>query len=188
MGAIAMAMSYVTGERVCVTHTQHGMDDLEGMFDNRMAAERKEVLYKAAGLNALITNIKQGNQKKDDVEGAATPTTVKAVDFLAGVEAGGAADDSREPDRLIYKIIVDAVKGCYDWTFVDLAAGDNPQSRKFMEAADIIIVTLSQNRATWEMFFRCYGDIAKTGKAFYVLGGHKAESSYNVKNFSRMYI
>lgn len=187
MSAVAMAMSHISNDRVCVSHTQYGMADLEGMFDSRPTIERKSLLYQAAGLNALIANIKRDRLTKEDVEGCTIGTMMKNVDLLPGIEVKEIYADHEETDLLVYKIFTESVKNCYDWVFVDLAAGNRKQSIKFMDAADVIVVTLSQNVATWEMFFEQYPEIATRPNVFYLIGGHKEESSFSSKNFSRMY-
>ena len=188
MGAVALAMNHMTGGRVCITSTQYDdMSELEGMFNNRMSEENKQLLYQAAGLSALITNIKRDRLTTDDVEGSTMPTAVKNVELLPGIRMGETSSRAEEMDYLIYKILTEAVKDCYDWTFVDLAAGDNALSRKLMDAADVVVVTLSQSRFMWAMFFDQYGDIAEKENIFYLIGGHKADSSYSAKNFSRIF-
>lgn len=188
MGAVALAMNNVTGGRVCITSTQQNdMSELEGMFNNRMSEETKELLYQAAGLNALITNIKRDKLTSEDVEGSTMPTAVKKVELLPGIKTSGNISGADETDRLVYKILTEAVKECYDWTFVDLAAGDHKLSRKLIEVADIVVVTLSQNRTMWRVFFEQYENIARMDNVFYLIGGHKADSAYNAKNYSRIY-
>lgn len=187
MGAVALAMNYITGERVCLTNTQYGLSDLEGMFDNRMDSDKKQVIYQAAGLSALITNIKRERLTKEDVEASVMPTLIKNVGLLPGVELKTRMSADNETDMIIYKILTDAVKKCYDWTFVDLAAGYAPQSKSFIDVADVVVVTLSQNKAMWEMFFEKYRYIAEKDNVFFLIGGYNPDSTYNYKNFVRMY-
>lgn len=187
MGAVALAMNHITGERVCLTNTQYGLSDLEGMFDNRMTADKKQVIYQAAGLNALITNIKRDRLTKEDVKASVMPTLIKNVDLLPGVELRTRMSVDNETDMIIYKILTDTVKNCYDWTFVDLAAGYVPQSKDLIDAADIVVVTLSQNKAMWEMFFEKYKHIAEKDNVFFLIGGHNQKSTYNYKNFAKLY-
>lgn len=187
MGAVALAMNQITKDRVCVTHTQFGMSDLEGMFDNRPGDDRKAVLYQAAGLNALITDIKRNRLTDDDVNSCAVGTVCKNVDLIPGIEVKDMQTVGEEMNLLVFKIITDAVKSYYDWTFVDLAAGNNPQSKKFMDAADIIVITLSQNCTMWDNLFECYPELVKQENVFFLFGGHKKESSYNSRNFARIF-
>lgn len=187
MSAIALAMNHTSGESVCITTTQYGMSDLEGMFDNRMSTEKKKLVYQASGLNALIANIKRDRLTREDVEGSTMLTPFKNVEMLPGIELNKSLIPVEEMDQLIYKILTGVVKECYDWVFVDLAAGQSSQSMKFIEAADIVVVTLSQNSATWERYFEQYEEIADKKNVFYLIGGHLADSKHNLKNFARMY-
>ena len=188
MGAIALAMSLMAfGERICVTHTQDDMSDLEGMFDNRPSQEQKKILYQVAGWNALIKNIKREKLTPTAIEDCTIETTIKNLALLVGIEKEESSTNTDEIDDLVYKIMIEHIKTYYDWTFVDLAAGKNQLSKKFMEVADFIVVTLSQNCGIWDLFFEQYSDIAQKKNVFYLFGGYRQESIYHRKNFAMIY-
>ena len=84
-------------------------------------------------------------------------------------------------------ILTERVAEVYDYVFIDLASGKNAFSKRWMEKADVIVVTLSQNVATWDTLFQEYQDLVTKENVFFLFGGHKASSKFNVKNFKRMY-
>ena len=185
MCAVALGMHSITGGKICLTSTQYNMSDLEGMFDNRQSAERKQLLYKAAGLNALVTNIKRTALSSEDVEDCAMSTLVPDIDLFPGIEFSKGISNTNETDELVYQIITNYIKPCYDWTFVDLAAGGGTQSMRFVQAADVVVVTLSQNKAVWDSYCREYPSILNKENVFYLLGGAKPDSVCSVHNLAR---
>ena len=86
MAAIAMAMNDISSDSVAVFHTQVGMADLEGMFDNRMDFAKRVKVYEGAGINSLLLNFKRMELTKDMVRNAALPTSLKKVYLLPGLE------------------------------------------------------------------------------------------------------
>lgn len=186
MSALAYSLCKQTGERVCVTHTQHGFSDLEGMLDGRRDVKQRDVIYSASGLNALITNMKRGPLNKKIVENCAIATRDSNFFFLPGLEVKE-YDSVADVTELVKRFIPETVKDTFDWTFVDLASGRNPISTYFISVADVVVVTLSQNVAVWERFFEEYPEIAQKNNVFYLIGGHCKDSAYNVKNFVRNY-
>lgn len=186
MAAVAMAMNNISNDSVALFHTQSGMADLEGMFDNRMDSEKRIKLYEGSGINSLLLEFKQTEIGRDNVVKASLPTAIDGVVFLPGLEMDtqmAKMDDVRE---ILYTLAVRDIPKAFDWTFVDLASGNNPLSMKIMEAADVVVVTISQNVAIWERFFDEYENIADNPNVFYVIGGHRQESSYGIRNFRRI--
>lgn len=188
MGAVAMAFSELWEERVVMTHTQFGMADMEGMFDLRTKEEQKQVLYESAGLNALILNFKQAELKKESIDRCSMqmPNTNNLF-MLPGLTKEAALLQGDELEDMLEYMLTERVTKGYDWVFIDLASGKNAFSKRLMEKADVVVVTLSQNVATWDTLFQNYKDIVERENVFFLFGAHKASSKFNVKNFKRMY-
>ena len=188
MGAVAMALSELQGERVVMTHTQFGMADMEGMFDLRIKEEQKQVLYESAGLNALILNFKQAELTKESIERCSIQVqNADKLFMLPGLTKEAALLQGDELEDMLEYILTERVTEGYDWIFMDLASGKNTFSKRLMEKADVIVITLSQNVATWETLFQEYKDLTEKDNVFFLFGSHKASSKFNVKNFKRMY-
>ena len=187
MGAIASTLHHQTKESIVMTHTQFGMADLEGSFDARRNLQNRKTLYHGVGLHALILNFKQTVLTKESIERCVIPLAERDFYLLPGTEQPMDLVQNANTEEIIETILIRFVVPMYDWTFVDLASGKNSLSERLMEQADIIVVTLSQNVATWTSFFEQWENLAKSKKVFYVLGGHKKESKYTINNFQRMF-
>ena len=186
MAAVAMALGKATGDSVAVFHTQTGMADLEGMFDNRMELGKRVRVYEGAGLNSLLLDFKRTELTNEIVMRSALPTAMNSLYFLPGLEMDetmAKMDDVRE---ILYTLTVRDIPKAYDWTFVDLSSGRNQLSQKIMEVADVVVVALSQNVAVWDRFFDEYGELSGRPNVFFLIGGHKQESQYSIKNFRRI--
>ena len=188
MGAVAMALSELQGERVAMTHTQFGMADMEGMFDLRIKEEQKQVLYESAGLNALILNFKQAELNKESIKRCSMQVpNARNLFMLPGLTKDVALLQGDELEDILEYILLERVTEAYDWLFIDLASGKNAFSKRLMEKADVIVITLSQNTATWDTLFKEYSELVERENVFFLFGAHKASSKFNVKNFKRMY-
>jgi len=186
MAAVAMALCNLTGDKVAMFHTQSGMADLEGMFDNRMDEEKRVQLYEGAGLNSLMLEFKRTELTNEIVQRSSLPTAIEHLVFLPGLEMDenlANMDDIRE---IMYTLTVRDIPRAFDWTFVDLSSGNNDLSKKIMDKADVVVVTLSQNVATWDVLFDEYEEITERSNVFFLIGGHRKESSYGVNNFRRI--
>ena len=107
--------------------------------------------------------------------------------MLPGLTKDAALLQGDELEDMLEYILTEQVTKAYDWVFIDLASGKNTFSKKLMEKANVIVVTLSQNVATWDLLFKEYQDLVVKDNIFFLFGGHKALSKFNVKNFKRMY-
>ena len=107
--------------------------------------------------------------------------------MLPGLTKDAALLQGDELEDMLEYILTERVPKAYDWLFMDLASGKNTFSKRLMEKADVIVVTLSQNVATWDTLFQEYQELMEKENVFFLFGAHKASSKFNVKNFKRMY-
>jgi len=188
MAAVAMAMSNLTRESVVVFHTQTDLADLEGMFDRRRNEELRQKIYEGCGLNALLLDFKRTALTPELVRDASLPTSLGNLSFLPGIETNKGFIGGGEHNEIVYSMAVRDIPASYDWAFVDLCSGfNNTLSRKILEAADVVVVTFSQNVAMWDKFMDSEdSDFFDERKVFYLIGGHSYQSSFSIKNFRRM--
>lgn len=186
MAAVAMALNNITGDSVAMFHTQSGMADLEGMFDNRMDDEKRVQLYEGAGLNSLLLDFKRTELTNEIVQRSALPTAMERLVFLPGLEMDEKLAKMEDVREILYTLTVRDIPRAFDWTFVDLSSGKNPLSQSIIEKADVVVITLSQNVATWDVIFEEYEELTERPNTFFLIGGHKKESSYGIRNFRRI--
>jgi len=188
MAAVAMAMNNLTKDSVVAFHTKTNMTDLEGMFDRRRNPELRQKIYEGCGLNALLLDFKRTALTPEMVNDASLPTALDNFSFLPGMEANEYSVNLAETNDIFYSMAVRDIPVSFDWAFVDLGSGlEKPLTKKILESADVVVVTLSQNAAQWNDFMMSgVVDFVEENKRFYLIGGHYQESSYCLKNFRRM--
>ncbi len=171
---------------VCVTHTQLGMADLEGMMNYRAAEEDIGNIYVASGLNALLLDFKGGIINKQAIERATfQPDRGKRLYMLPGIEYRKMGSLGEDED-IIARILSDEVKNAYDYLFVELSSGaNNTLTSKLIAAADVAVVCVSQNAARLKEYFdnplEQRFDIDKS-KVLICFGGYRSNGKINYKN------
>lgn len=185
MCAIGLQCNRLRKERVVMTHSQFGMSDLEGMF-GRMDKYRRRLLYDNSGLSAAVLRFKQARLTEDSIEQCMIPVTSTGLYLLPGTQQDSGMARESDTTDIIYTLLARDIPKCYDWTLVDVLSGPNALSMKLIDVADAVVVTLSQNVATWEGFFESVTPLLSKRNVFFLLGGYDPNSNYSVKNFLHM--
>lgn len=189
MSAVACLLNNDTKDRVIMSHSQFGMADLEGMFNYRMRTEKRKTIYENCGLSALVTRVKQSWVTEEIIESCLLPVTGtdNGLYLLPGTEEHFDALKASDTEELVFALLGRDIKENYEWLFVDASAGKNNLSMRLMDVADVVVVNLSQNIATWDKFGKEYSELAKKKNTLFVIGGYDDESRYNKRNLARMY-
>lgn len=72
-----------------------------------------------------------------------------------------------------------------DLIFIDCGSGEDQLSEYLLSQAEVVVVTISQERANLDAYFQ--GRHAFQGKVIYLVNQYHQESVYNRKNLNRMY-
>lgn len=186
MVAVALALNNISGDRVVMFHTQSGMANLEGMLEHTAGREKRMENYEKVGFEHLLRISEKENITSNEVIQSALPTVMRELFYIPGMVAkrdGLFANRNLQED--LYTIATSNIPQAFDWSFVDLASGNNLLSMKIMDVADMVVVMLSQNIATWDRFFEEFEALSEKENVFFVLGGHKTDSAYGIKEFRR---
>ncbi len=188
MSAVACLLNHDLDERVIMSHSQFNMADLEGMFNFRMEQERRKTIYENAGLSALILRVKQSWLTEEVVGECLMPVaSTTGLYLLPGTEEHVDVLKESDTEELVWALLGRDIKKYYEWIFVDAGAGNNPLSMRLLESADVAVINLSQNIATWDRFMKDYPELAMKKNAIFVVGGYDDDSKYNRRNLVRMY-
>ena len=182
LAATAVHLNQINEESVVVTHSQFGMANLEDMF-NKMEQRKRRFLYSNSGLSAAILRFKQSRLTKESVDQCLVPITTTGLFLLPGTEQSMDIVQETDTADIVFTLLAREVPKHYDWVMVDALSGNNSLSMKLIEAADVVVVNLSQNATVWETFFKDRKDIVEKKNVFYILSGYEPSSKCNVKNF-----
>lgn len=126
------------------------------------------------GLSRLLHSIEKGEKLSED-------TIFRyAENFLGKKLFYLPAGSIRNQEMLEYRLERECIRTIQfleqfgDLVLIDTAAAPLASSRKILRQADLIVVSLSQNRQMLDHFFRNYSDIQK--KAFYLIGNYDEDS------------
>lgn len=126
-----------------VTHIQNRMSNLERMFGY---APSSDSVFNDSGLNALVYGIVSHDIDSTDIEQALVKVTDK-LKLLPSFNQNG-RDTSKK--QAILKIITEKLPRHADYVMVDLPSGMTPETREYMEKADVNIIVLNQNTYFWK--------------------------------------
>lgn len=137
------------------------------------------------GLSRLLRLVEQGEELSEDA-------VFRYAEHFLGerlfyLPAGGGGNQDMLEYRLERECIrtIQCLEHYGDLILVDTAASALASTRKILQQADLVVVSLSQNRQMLDHFFRNYSAIRK--KAFYLIGNYDAESELTRAEVIRQY-
>ncbi len=184
--AAALLAVYKYEKKVFLTQTHYGSSDLENRLFGR---EPKKELLQDIGMDAIFRLIRTGNMK----QGESAHNFLK--DYILSIGKGGlhllpgtlkGYREALEEEMVTYlPIVYQCLNDSYDMMFTDTAHGCNPVSAMLWEEADVLVVTLSQNKDMIEKCLSHYQFPRK--KTVFLIGGYQRDSIMNSKNLEKTY-
>ncbi len=156
---------------------------IRGLADILMEQEEKEFLrekgayYDKTGLEYLLKKIYSGEVKGKEVREALTPLLFSSMNYLPQSRIVNKEVFDYE-FNLVYKELFDALEEIADFVFVDTETNQNLSSHLILDAADLIVVNLTQNPEDLKFFFDNYESLEK--KAVFLIGNYVPEFSWNL--------
>lgn len=139
--------------------------------------------FRDSGIDALLRDVKSKPLTNDIVLSDCVSLLSKQYSLFLGT--GSRNKDAFEKDmRLSLNKIMNEIEQYNDYVFIDIASGYSSLSKSVAKHMDLLIVNLSQNRYVIEE----YMDNPIEGKdIIYLFGNYKSDSTYNIKNLTRLY-
>ncbi|MEK3977444.1 hypothetical protein MKZ20_22065 [Psychrobacillus sp. FSL K6-2684] len=180
--AIASLFSLEQSSHSLLTHTQLTYSPLDSYYSK----EKRAVGFENSGIQALERKVKSNLLQPEDIPDYTDTIYKRKMDLLIGSlkeNEDSASDNLRTISRILY-----SAKGHYDTVWVDTHAGvHNDTSKTLLEAADLVVVCLPQNKYVLERFFT--GDYFPTelrNKPYIILiSRYEENSSLTVRNIKR---
>ncbi len=180
--AIAMMNDILYSNKSVLLQTQFRLNQLEIPLLNQ--EEREYIKQYDIGLDTLIKGIRAGINTKEMLKNCCISLTKNCTDFLPGTNYRSREVFEGEMRRA-YHDILELAEECYDYVFVDANVGTSCFMKQVWQEADLLIVSLSQNKRVLDDLFASYKfDLEKT---LFVIGNYDAKSQYNLHNLTRMY-
>lgn len=181
--ATALLAAYKYEKKVLLTQTHYGSSDLE---ERLLGRKPKKELLQDIGLDAILRLIRTGNIK----EGT---NTLK--DYTLDLGKGGlhllpgtlkVYSKTLEEELLTYlPVLYQYLHKDYDMIFTDASHRCNPVSTMLWEEADLLVVTLSQNKDMIENSLIQYQFPLK--KTIFLIGSYHRDSIICPRNLEKTY-
>ena len=185
--ALMLAVSEECDRSILLTQTHFSMNDLEGPLTAELEGANRDDYFFNMGIDAVIKYFKAGMLSKEILEGCATDITDR-ISLLAGTrQCSRTAFENGIVSRIVGHIF-DASQEFYDWVVIDTNSGFSQTSTAILKDADIVAVTLRQNRSLLDGLFKnetfCELD---NNRIFYIFGSYDPDSKYNLNNLRHIY-
>lgn len=150
--AIAMQLALKCKIKGVMMHTQYTRSNMENAF--LTGKENEDLMsFSDVGIDSLERAIKTGHLKKGDLSSYCNNILEDKLDLLAGTKKTAKKLYNKSIGETILNIC-NYVKENVDITFIDVNSGLNDEvTRKVLEEADVVIITLDQTDSVCDDFF-----------------------------------
>lgn len=185
--ALMLAISEESERSILLTQTHFCMNDLEGPLTSELEGADRDDYFFNMGIDAVIKYFKAGMLSRDILEGCATDITDR-ISLLAGTrQCSRTAFENGMVSRIVEHIF-DASQEFYDWVVIDTNSGFSQASTSILKDADIVAVTLRQNRSLLDELFKNEAFLElDNDRIFYLFGSYDPDSKYNLNNLRHIY-
>lgn len=187
MLAITLAVATDSDKSILLTQTHYSMNYLEGPLVGEIDGPQGSDYFRDIGVDAVVKYFKAGLLSKEVMENCAIDITSR-LSLLAGTKQSSrrAYDDSVL--RKIVGHVLDAAEDFYDWVVVDTNSGYSSSSIETVQKADVVVVTLRQNRDMLdELFANEEFRKLNSDRILYLFGSYDPNSKYNLNNLRHIY-
>ncbi len=141
-------------------------------------------MFEDIGIDSLMRNIKISELNEEIIHDSAISLYNNRVHILPGTTKGNRQQFTTDSSAAL-PAIINSVNKFYDLVFVDSVPGPSEVFQKIREEADLIVVTLTQNKNIIDDYFFKYH--LPEEKTLYFIGRYNDRSCYNLANLERSY-
>lgn len=187
-----LATSLVGGmeyrKKILLTQTHFNYNNLEAPLVRINSSSKRESkeYFRDVGLDALIRCFKSAKLDKETLLNCCLSFNNTNLFLLPGTTKSIRESFDYEMETNMLNLLR-SIEEVHEVVCVDISSGDNPLSKKLMEAANLVVVNLSQNMEIIDLFFQQYRDKIETDKIYYLFGNYDCNSKYNISNIRRKY-
>jgi len=160
---------------------------IEQAFIKRRTQTGDELAFAAdSGIDALVRLTQNRKLTAEMIRDYTLPLLKDRLDLLHG---SNKADKAFIPGmkEVLYPLL-DTAKRYYDLTLIDAGSGmGSGWTQALLQNADLVVISLNQNRTVLERFFQQQEEVQKGKKQLFILGQYDRHSAYTAKNIARKY-
>ncbi len=186
--AVSLNLVMEQHKKILVTQTQYRMNDLEDAAVGRAGRKDfRERFYQDMGIDSLIRCLRRKRLEKTDIENCCIQLLPDEEFVLLPGSQCEHYEVFQETVGEAVNTLLEEAERYYDYVFVDTNPGGDRMSRQLLQAADFIVVNLSQNVGVTDRFFWDYPEELRGKRVFFLFGSYLADSCYNLSNLRYRY-
>ena len=179
--AASISMACKNRNKIIVTQNHFSMNNLENPLLGDISNEQ---FFTDTGLDAVIRHFKSGNLTKEQIENCSI-RIINNMYLLTGTRSGCREAYENQLTQSMMVHIINQLETFCDIVMIDTNSGNNPASAEIIRAADVVAVTVRQNRKMLDELME--NELLKDKKLFYIFGNYDVNSRYSLKNIRRLY-
>lgn len=156
---------------------------LEDSLEHALVGTTDPRVLDGIGIDALIRTAKMNSLDKETVRNTSFSFFGDQLHFLTGTRKTKKEFFNIEENNL--PNVLSCINKYYDYTIVDIASDFNELTSDIIDKSDLIIVNLPQNKRIIDYYIKKYN--TDNSKTIYLLGNYDYNSSYNLKNISKIF-
>ena len=186
--AVSLYLAMEQHKKILITQTQYRMNDLEDAVVGRAGKKDfRERFYQDMGMDSLIRCLKRKRIDKADIENCCIQLLTEEEFLLLPGSQCENYEVFRETVGEAVHAVLEETEKYYDYVFVDTNPGGDQISRQLLQAADLVVVNLSQNVGMIDRFFWDYPEELRGKPVFFLFGSYLSDSCYNLSNIRYRY-
>lgn len=188
MLAVALMLTMKQKRSTLITQTQYRMNDLEDAVIGRAVTKKiREQFYQDMGIEAVGRCIKHKRLEKADLENCCIQVLMNSELMLLPGARSANYEIHYELLNEILLYVFRQAEQYFDYVLADTNPGADRISGQLLEAAEVVVVSLSQNLGVLDAFFENYPEELQGKKVFYLFGAYLEDSCYNLHNLRFRY-
>lgn len=188
MLAVALMLTMKQKRSTLITQTQYRMNDLEDAVIGRAVTKKiREQFYQDMGIEAVGRCIKHKRLEKADLENCCIQVLMNSELMLLPGARSANYEIHYELLNEILLYVLRQAEQYFDYVLADTNPGADRISGQLLEAAEVVVVSLSQNLGVLDAFFENFPEELQGKKVFYLFGAYLEDSCYNLHNLRFRY-
>lgn len=140
--------------------------------------------YSQIGLDSLLRRLHSKIFDMDMVKQASVPLLNQQMYYVPQSHITNKEFFEYELNQVIHRLF-EVLEDFGEYVYIDTAGGGYLSTKLILEAADVVVVNLSQEQAVLDDYFEKYDSL--DCKAVYLIGNYNADSKFNLSNITRKY-
>lgn len=189
MACMSILCAMLERKRTIMFENHYNLNDLEQAFiqgrDKRSNLLKEELsYYDPRGMEGLIRRVHSNYTYKDIMEDVSLKFLDNLLYYLPKSSQVNHEYFEFELNQVIKQLLA-LLNHSFDLVFIDTAPSHMLSTKLILEASDLVVVNLCQNKTVLDHFFSNYQSLIE--KSVFLVGNYQEQSQYNLSSIRRRY-